>query len=100
MNSGLESKVVVITGASGGIGSAIARQFAAEGANLVLHYRTGRARAISLQREFGPVQSLTVKADLTKENEVRNLFAQAKKRFGRVDTLIANAGWWETREVP
>ncbi len=41
-----------------------------------------------------------LRADLTKEAEVKRLFAAALKRFGRIDVLIANAGWWETRDVP
>jgi 3-oxoacyl-[acyl-carrier protein] reductase len=100
MDSGLGNKVVMITGASGGIGSAIARQFAAEGAKVVLHYRTQRGRAEELRRELKEVESLAIRADLTKEGEVKKLFASALKRFGRVDILVANAGMWETRDVP
>lgn len=100
MNPELKNKVVLITGASGGIGSAIARQFAAEGAKLVLHYRSISARAKALERELSGVESLVVRADLTKESEVKRLLAAAAKRFGRVDTLVANAGSWEARDVP
>lgn len=100
MNSALEDKVILITGASGGIGSAIARKFAEEGAKLILHCRSNLAGAKVLQRELGDADSLIVRADLTKEAEVKRLFAAAKKRFGRVDTLVANAGSWETRDVP
>ena len=92
--------MVLITGASGGIGSAIARQFASEGAKLVLHYRRGKARAEALQRELKPTESIAVRADLTYEAEAGRLFDQALKKFKRVDTLIANAGSWETRDVP
>ena len=100
MNTALEDKVILITGASGGIGSAIARKFAEEGAKLILHCRSNVAGAKFLQRELADVDSLIVRADLTKEAEVKQLFATAKKRFGRVDTLVANAGSWETRDVP
>jgi len=100
MNSELAGKVIVITGASGGIGSAIARKFANEGAKVVLHYRSGRARVLKLQRELGRVPSLLIRADLTKEPEVKKVFAQTVRRFGRVDTLVANAGCWETADVP
>jgi 3-oxoacyl-[acyl-carrier protein] reductase len=100
MNSELQSKVVLVTGASGGIGSAIAAKFAGEGARVVLHYHAGRDRALALQRQLAGVESIIVRADLTRETEVRRLFAQALRRFGRVDTLVANAGWWETRDVP
>lgn len=100
MNSELAGKTVVITGASGGIGSALARQFAAEGANLVLHYRSNRSQVENLAEELESVETLLVKADLTRETNVKRLFAAALKRFGRVDTLIANAGSWETRDIP
>jgi 3-oxoacyl-[acyl-carrier protein] reductase len=100
MRTDLAGKVVVVTGASGGIGSGIARQFAAEEAKLVLHFRGNRQGALKLQRELTGVESIVVGADLTRETEVKRLFAQARKRFGRVDTLVANAGSWETRDVP
>jgi 3-oxoacyl-[acyl-carrier protein] reductase len=100
MKTDLAGKVVLITGASGGIGSAIARRFADEGARLVLHYRSGKNRVENLRRELSGVEALTVRADLTKESDVRRLFGAAVKEFGRVDTLIANAGSWETRDVP
>jgi 3-oxoacyl-[acyl-carrier protein] reductase len=99
METGLRDQVVVITGASGGIGAGIARMFAAEGARLVFHYYKGVNRATSLQRELGGVETLTVGADLSKESGARKLFAKAIQRFGRVDTLVANAGSWETRDV-
>ncbi len=100
MNTALQDKVILITGASGGIGSAIARKFAEEGARLVLHCRSNLPRAKSLQRELNQSESIIVEADLTKEAAVEKLFATALKRFGRVDTLVANAGSWETRDVP
>lgn len=100
MNSGLANKVVLITGASGGIGSAIAKNFAAEGVRLVLHYRRGRAKAEALKRELKNSESIALGADLSNEAQVKRLFSAAVKHFGRIDTLIANAGSWETRDVP
>ena len=100
MDAELRQRVVVITGASGGIGSGIARAFAAEGARICLHYRTGRGRAMEVQRSLGKVESMIVGADLASEAGARRLFAPVMKRFGRVDTLVANAGSWETRDVP
>ncbi|MFN7138401.1 MAG: SDR family NAD(P)-dependent oxidoreductase [Limisphaerales bacterium] len=100
MQSDLHGKVVLVTGAAGGIGSAIARRFAEEGAQVVLNYRKNQSGADALAREIGGERCLAIRADLSKEPEVKKLFAQAIKRFGRVDTLIANAGSWETKDVP
>jgi len=100
MNTNLTGKVILITGASGGIGSAMARAFAGEGAKLVLHYHRNLAGARKLQRELAAAEPFLVRADLTKESQVRDLFAQVLKQFRRVDTFVANAGSWETREVP
>jgi 3-oxoacyl-[acyl-carrier protein] reductase len=100
MNTNLAGNVVLITGASGGIGSAIARAFAAEGVRLVLHCHRNLAGARRMQRELAAVESLVLHADLTKESQVELLFARAVKRFDRIDTLVANAGSWETRDVP
>jgi 3-oxoacyl-[acyl-carrier protein] reductase len=100
MKTELTGKVVLVTGASGGIGSAIARAFARERAKLVLHYCRNQGAALKLKRELGPGQTLVLAADLTNERQVRRLFSAALKQFGRVDTLVANAGAWEMREVP
>lgn len=100
MNSDLSGKVVLVTGASGGIGSATARKFAAEGAKLILHFNSNRKKADALAKELSDVESLVVRTDLTREAEVKRLFAAALKRFKRVDVLIANAGSWETHDVP
>lgn len=96
----LRGKTVLITGASGGIGSVTARQFVAEGARVVLQYRTGRDRADALVKEFGPDSAVAVRADLTREAEVKRLFLRARQCFGPLDTLVANAGSWENRDVP
>jgi len=100
METDLKGKVVLITGASGGIGSAIARAFAWEGAKVVLHYRSGRKNIDELARELGADYSFIVRGDLSREADVKHVFAAATKRFGRVDTLVANAGSWETKDVP
>jgi 3-oxoacyl-[acyl-carrier protein] reductase len=100
MNTGLSNQVVLITGASGGIGSGLARAFAAEGAKLVLHGHTNRRALQRLQRELAPTPALAVCADLRAEAAVRALFARARRRFGRVDILVANAGIWVARDVP
>jgi 3-oxoacyl-[acyl-carrier protein] reductase len=100
MNAALNGKTVIVTGASGAIGSATARRFAEEGANVVLHYHRNRQSVESLRSELKSVETAIIHADLAKETETRRLFAQVLKQFGRVDTLIANAGSWETSDVP
>ena len=100
MNTGLKGKVVIVTGASGGIGSAIARGFAAEGACVVLHYHRGKDAAAALQRELGEDRTFAVRADVRREADVKRLFAAAVKRHGRVDTLVANAASWEVNDIP
>jgi len=100
MNSELKGQVILVTGASGGIGSAIARGFAAEGARLVLHYRRNRRAVQSMSEELAGTETMVVRADLSREADVKDLFAAAIRRFGRIDTLVANAGSWETRDVP
>jgi 3-oxoacyl-[acyl-carrier protein] reductase len=100
METDLAGKVVVITGASGAIGSAMAQRFGGEGARLVLHYRSNRAGVEALAGKLGSVESIVVRADQAKEAEAQRMFDRALKRFGRVDSLIVNAGSWEARDIP
>ena len=100
MDTGLAGKAVLITGASGGLGAAMARAFAAEGARLVLHFHRNRAAAEALAGQLGGTEDLVVCADLRSEAEVQAMMAEARRHFGRVDTLVANAGIWCERDVP
>ena len=68
MDLQLTQKTAFVTGSSGGIGSAIARQFHAEGANVVVHYHSNQTSADQLVTEFGADRSLAVAADLTNES--------------------------------
>jgi 3-oxoacyl-[acyl-carrier protein] reductase len=99
MESGLRDQVVLITGASGGIGQATARAFAAEGTRLVLHAHTRPETVRVLAGEL-PVDCLAVQGDLTSEEETRSLFGSAVERFGRLDVLVANAGIWPPEPAP
>jgi 3-oxoacyl-[acyl-carrier protein] reductase len=94
MKTGLRGKRVLVTGASGGIGSACARAFAAEGCEVVLHYYRGRERADALAQELGGAPM--VGADLRDEEEVDRLFAEA----GPLDVCAAVAGIWPREDVP
>ncbi|MDD5764330.1 MAG: SDR family NAD(P)-dependent oxidoreductase, partial [Candidatus Bipolaricaulis anaerobius] len=99
MDAGLQDQVVLVTGASGGIGGAAARLFDREGAHLVLHGHQHLAALTALQGELVG-ESLVVSADLTEEEEVEHLFRKALDRFRKVDILIANAGIWPPAEEP
>jgi 3-oxoacyl-[acyl-carrier protein] reductase len=93
----LENKVAVVTGASKGIGAAIAKQLAAEGAAVVVNYSSSREGADRVVREIsgGGGRAVAVKADLSKKQDIDALFAETKKAFGRVDVLVNNAGIYE-----
>jgi 3-oxoacyl-[acyl-carrier protein] reductase len=90
VETGLAGKGVVVTGASGGIGSACARAFAAEGARVALHYHRGRERMDAVATELGGAPVLN--ADLTVEEDVDALFAAARDELGRIDVCAAVAG--------
>jgi len=89
----LKDKVVVVTGASRGIGLATSRVFAREGAKLVMAARTAQTlddAAEALRKEYGqPIH--TVACDLTREEECIRLIESAEKEFGRIDVLVNNA---------
>ena len=95
MNSDLTGKRFLITGASGGIGAATARAFAAEGARLVLHCHRNREGAESLSRALD-VETRVVQADVSSEADVDRMYEAA----GRLDGVVVNAGIWIEDEVP
>lgn len=89
----LNGRVVVITGASSGIGEACALEFAGRGARVVLAARRAERLAALVARIEGTgAEALAVCCDVTSEEAVANLFAEAIARFGTVDCLINNAG--------
>ena len=88
---------MLVTGASGGIGSACSRAFAAEGARVVVHYHLGEERARVLASELG---AAAVQADLTDEGSVDRLFEEARRALGEVDVCAAVAGVWPHDDVP
>ena len=97
-DSGLQGKGVIVTGASGGIGAACVRAFAAEGARVLVHFNQGEDRARALAAELGG--ATMAQADLTREEEVERLFTQARRALGRVDVCVAVAGVWPSEDVP
>ena len=87
----MEKKVVIITGASSGIGKALACEFANRGYNLVLAARR-TDRLDELQNELKDTECLTVKTDVSVEEDCKNLVEKALERFGKIDVLVNNAG--------
>jgi 3-oxoacyl-[acyl-carrier protein] reductase len=98
VDAGLAGKGVVVTGASGGIGAACARAFAAEGARVLVHYHRGENRARALASELGGAP--VAQADLTTEGSVARLFEEARQTLGAIDVCAAVAGVWPREDVP
>lgn len=95
----LENKTALVTGASRGIGRAIALALAGKGARVGVHYCTNRSRAnqtIELLEGSGHVQ---LQADLSNHTEVRTLFEQTVEKLGRVDVVVNNAGIYELHPI-
>ena len=98
MDTGLSGKGVLVTGASGGIGAACARAFAAEGARVAVHYNSGRERAQAVAAELGGAP--IVQADLTNEADVDRLFEETRTALGSVVICAAVAGVWPQEDEP
>jgi 3-oxoacyl-[acyl-carrier protein] reductase len=88
----LKGKTVVVTGAAKGIGKAIAMEFAKEGANIVLNYRSVVEDEVIKEIEAFGVECLAVKADVSDFAEAESLIKEAKAHFGSLDVLVNNAG--------
>jgi 3-oxoacyl-[acyl-carrier protein] reductase len=89
----LENKVAIVTGASKGIGAAIARAYAAEGAKVVVNYATskeGADRVVAAIRSAGG-DAIAVQGDVSKAADVKRLFVETKRAYDRLDVLVNNA---------
>jgi 3-oxoacyl-[acyl-carrier protein] reductase len=93
----LAGKVAVVTGASKGIGAAIAKQLAAEGASVVVNYASSKAGADKVVNEITAQggKAVAVQGDVAKKADIERLFAETKKAFGQLDVLVNNAGVYE-----
>jgi 3-oxoacyl-[acyl-carrier protein] reductase len=96
-NGKLAGKVAVVTGASKGIGAAIAKALAVEGAAVVVNYASSRAGADKVVAEItgNGGKAVAVQADVAKKPDIERLFAETKKAFGALDILVNNAGIYE-----
>lgn len=90
----LQNKVAVVTGASKGIGAAIATFYAAEGAKVVVNYASSKAGADQVVNAItaNGGTAISVQADVSNEADVRRLFAETQAAFGTLDILVNNAG--------
>src|SRR6202022_2735508 len=96
-STSLAGQVAIVTGASKGIGAAIAEHLAEAGAAVVVNYASSKAGAeavVNRIRQAGG-KAVAVQADVSKLDDVRRLFAETKKEFGKLDILVNNAGIYE-----
>ncbi len=93
----LEGKVAVVTGASKGIGAAIAKHLAAEGAAVVVNYSSSKEGADRVVDEIAKKggKAVAVQANVSKQADIDRLFAETSKAFGKLDILVNNAGVYE-----
>lgn len=98
----LTNKTILVTGASKGIGSATAEAFAAEGANIIVHYHTNKAKAEELVHKLKEmsVKATSVSADIASPQEVTKMFEQIHKSFNGLDVVINNAGVFDEKDNP
>lgn len=88
-------KTVLVTGSSRGIGNAIIREFAKNGYNVIINYLHSKEEAFKLQTEIESlynVKTLVIKADVSKEEDVKNMLKESLKAFSSIDVLVNNAG--------
>ena len=93
----LDGKVAIVTGASKGIGAAIAKQFAAEGAAVVVNYASAKQDADRVVDQIAKRggKAIAVRANVARKTDIQHLFAEAKKSFGKIDVLVNNAGVYD-----
>jgi 3-oxoacyl-[acyl-carrier protein] reductase len=97
MSTNLKGKVAVVTGASKGIGAAIAKQLAAAGASVVVNYSSSKEGADRVVNEITSSggRAVAVQANVAKPAEIERLFTETRKAFDRLDILVNNAGIYE-----
>src|ERR1700685_3124093 len=97
----LENKVALVTGASKGIGAAIAKAFAAEGASVVVNYASDKAGADVVAQDIASLggRAIAIQGDVSQAEQAQGLVAAAIGSFGRLDIVVNNAGIYETSPI-
>lgn len=88
----MKDKVVLVTGSSRGLGREIIKEFASEGCKVVINYNNSYEDALTLQNELSNTESLLIKCDVSKEDEVKSMVDEIIKKLGTIDILVNNAG--------
>src|SRR5580704_10717744 len=93
----LKNKVALVSGASKGIGAGIAKALEADGASVVVNYASSKEGAEKVVAEIKAKggKAVAVQGDFSKQEDIGKVFAEVKKTFGRLDTLVNNAGVYE-----
>jgi glucose 1-dehydrogenase len=93
-SSPLKGQKAIVTGANSGIGKAVAQALGRAGADVVVNYRDGEDAAVAVVKEIGRggSRALAIRADVSRESEVKDLFRSAVEQLGTVDILVNNAG--------
>jgi len=102
MQISLENQVAVVTGGSRGIGAATVKLFAEAGAKVVFNYRQAAGAAREVVRSCGrhAPNVVALRAEVSQMADAKKLVAEAVRRFGRLDILVANAGIWNAEPAP
>ncbi len=88
----MKNKIILVTGAAGGIGSAICKRFAAEGARVVVMYRNNAEGARALLSELPPGKHILVQADVADTSAINSAAESVRQKYGKLDVLVNNAG--------
>ncbi|MBY0328567.1 SDR family oxidoreductase, partial [Patescibacteria group bacterium] len=94
----LKGKVIIVVGATGGIGSVLSQVFLEHGAEVVLASRT-KENLLELQKTLGAERTLVVPTDATITESVQNLFEETKQAFGHVDAIVNTTGTWKQLSI-
>ena len=90
----LQDRITLVTGSSSGIGSAVAKSMAAEGAKVIVNYARSSKGAEAVVKEIKATggEAIAIQADISQEDQVKSMFQQIFEQYGTIDVLVNNAG--------